>query len=297
MSTSIDQAFVRQYEKKVHLVFQRTGSYLKSTVRFRPNVVGSSTTFQKIGTGTAVTKARHGTITPMNQTHTNHEATLSDFYAGDWVDKLDEAKINIDERDALAQSGAMALGRKLDSQIDTLLASADTDNVTGLDPTTKAITRQILGTMIQNLHAQNVPNDGQLFGALSAQMWARTLLLDEFSNSDWVGANGIQFMEGIPTGGRFKEWLGVKWVMFTGITGNNTASESAFVWHKMAVGYGAGKHAGNVAGANSVAADITWHGDRQAHFVNHSMSGGGVVIDGTGIIEAVFDASGTFPSS
>lgn len=297
MSTSIDQAFVRQYEKQVHLVFQRTGSYLKSTVRFRPNVVGSSTTFQKIGTGVATTKARHGTITPMNQTHTNHEATLEDFYAGDWVDKLDEAKINIDERDALATSGAMALGRKVDSQIDTLLAAPNTDNVTGLDPTTKAITRQILGTMIQNLHAQNVPNDGQLFGALSAQMWARALLLDEFSNSDWVGANGIQFLKGIPTGGKFKEWLGVKWVMFSGINGDNTSTESAFVWHKMALGYAAGKHAGNVASQNAVAADITWHGDRQAHFVTHSMSGGGVVIDGTGIIEAVFDASGAFPSS
>ena len=81
MSTSIDQAFVRQYERQVHLVYQRQGSYLKDTVRYKPDVVGESTTFQKVGTGAATTKARHGTITPMNQTHTNHVATLADFYA------------------------------------------------------------------------------------------------------------------------------------------------------------------------------------------------------------------------
>ena len=297
MSTSIDQAFIRQYERKVHLVFQRKGSYLRNTVRFRPNVVGSSTTFQKIATGVATTKARHGTITPMNQTHTAHEATLSDFYAGDWVDKLDEAKINIDERDAIATSGAWALGRKVDSQIDTLLAAANTDNVTANNPTSSALTRAILLEMASNLFAQDVPNDGQVYGAMSSQMWARALMIKEFSSSDWVGSTGLPFKEGILTGGMFKSWINVKWVLFSGINGNNTSSESAFIWHKSAIGYGSGKHAGNVAGNNAVSADITWHGDRAAHFVNHSMSGGGVTIDGNGIIEGVFDVTGTFPTA
>ena len=297
MSTTIDAAFIRNYEREVHLVFQREGSYLRNTVRFRPNVVGSSTTFQKAGTGTATTKARHGTITPMNQTMTAHEATLSDFYAGDWVDRLDEAKINIDERDVIAKSGAMALGRKVDSQIDTLLAAANTDNVTGVDPTTSALTRTILLSMIMNLFAQDVPNDGNVYGMLSPQMWARALLIKEFSSSDWVGPTGLPFTEGIPTGGLFKSWINVKWIMHSGVTGNNTANESAFGWHKSSIGYATGKHAGNVAGQGSVSADITWHGDRAAHFVNHMMSGGGVTIDGNGIIEAVFDVTGAFPTA
>ena len=128
-------------------------------------------------------------------------------------------------------------------------------------------------------------------------MWARALLIQEFSSSDWIGAAGLPFTEGMPTGGLFKSWINVKWVMFTGITGNNTATESAFVWHKSSIGSGAGKHAGNVAGRNAVAADITWIGTRAAHFVNHMMSGGGVRIDANGIIEAVFDPTGTFPTS
>jgi hypothetical protein len=288
MATSIDQAFIRNYERQVHLVFQRTGSYLKDTVRFRPDVVGSSTTFQKIATGVATTKARHGTITPMNQTHTAHEATLADFYAGDWVDKLDEAKINIDERDALATSGAFALGRKVDSQIDTLLAAENTNNVT-ITVTSSGAVRAGLLQMAANLYEGDIPNDGQVFGALSAVMWARAMAITDFSSSDFIGSTGLPFTEGVPTGGRFKDWMGVKWVMHSGLTGVGTATANSYVWHRMSIGYGAGKHAGNVAGRGSVGADITWHGDRAAHFVNHMMSGGGVTIDGTGIIEGQSD--------
>lgn len=288
MSTTIDQAFIRQYERKVHLVFQRQGSYLRNTIRFRPNVIGSSTTFQKIATGVATTKSRHGVITPMNQTHTAHEATLSDFYAGDWVDKLDEAKINIDERDAIATSGAFALGRKVDSQIETLLAAANTDNVS-MDEASSGAWRGSLLEMAANLFENDVPNDGQVYGVLSAMSWARSMSINEFSSSDWIGVNGLPFKEGIPTGGRFKDWMAIKWVMYTGTTGASTTSSNQYVYHKSAIGYGAGKHAGNAAANNAISADITWHGDRSAHFVNHAMSGGGVTIDANGIIEGDAD--------
>ena len=115
MSTQIDNSFVKQYEADAHDAFQRQGSKILNTVRHKPGVKGSSTTFQRIGTGTATTKARHGVITPMNQDHTAIECALSDFYAGDWVDKLDELKTNIDERGAVAKGGAWALGRKVDN--------------------------------------------------------------------------------------------------------------------------------------------------------------------------------------
>ena len=288
MSTSINVSFVRQYERKVHLVYQREGSYLRDTVRYRPDVVGESTTFQKIAAGVATTKARHGTITPMNQTHTAHTATMVDFYAGDWVDRLDEAKINIDERDAIATSGAYALGRKVDEQIETILAAANTDNVT-ITVTSSGAVRAGLLQMAANLFAQDVPNDGQLFGVLGPTMWARAMAVNEFASADWVSANGMPFQVGIPTGGKFRDWMGVKWLMHTGVTGEGTATSNSYVYHKNSIGYGAGKHAGNIAGNPSVSADITWHGDRASHFVNHCMSGGGVEIDGGGIIEGNSD--------
>jgi len=41
MSTSINNAFITQYERDVHDVFQRDGSVLKPTVRFKSDVSSS----------------------------------------------------------------------------------------------------------------------------------------------------------------------------------------------------------------------------------------------------------------
>ena len=285
MSTSIDTAFVTSYEAKVHEVFQRQGSYLKDAVRTKDNVVGSTAVFQKIGKGTATTKARHGTITPMNQTHTAPSVTLQDFYAGDWVDKLDESKTNINERDAIASGGAMALGRKVDDQITTVLDTT-TQSVITLTVTSKAT---VLATAIELAEAawdNDVPNDGQVHCVVTPRYWSQLMTLDQFQRAEYVGADGQAFRQGPAVGrGKWKDWMGIKWKMQTGLPGAGTATAKVFLWHKMAVGYAIAQCAGNVAGNEAVAADITWHGDRAAHFVNHMMSGNAVLIDDTGVIE------------
>jgi len=285
MSTSIDTAFITSYEAKVHEVFQRMGSYLKEGVRVKDGVVGSTAVFQKIGKGTATTKARHGTITPMNQTHTAPSCTLADFYAGDWVDKLDEAKININERDAIASGGAMALGRKVDDQITTVLDSTTQTTIT-LTVTSKAT---VLATAIEFAEAawdNDVPNDGQVYAVVTPRYWSQLMTVDQFQRAEYVGAGGQSFTQGPMAGkGRWKDWMGIKWKMQTGLPGAGTATAKCFIWHKMAVGYAVAASAGNVAGNEAVAADITWHGDRAAHFVNHMMSGQAVLIDDTGVIE------------
>ena len=285
MSTSIDTSFITSYEAKVHEIFQRQGSYLKDAVRVKDNVVGSTAVFQKIGKGTATTKARHGTITPMNQTHTAPSVTLADFYAGDWVDKLDEAKTNINERDAIASGGAMALGRKVDDQITTVLDTTTQATIT-LTVTSKAT---VLSTAIEFAEAawdNDVPNDGQVYAVVTPRYWSQLMTLDQFQRAEYVGADGLAFKQGPAVGrGKWKDWMGIKWKMQTGLPGAGTATAKVFIWHKMAAGYAVAQSASNIAGNEAVAADITWHGDRAAHFVNHMMSGNAVMIDDTGVIE------------
>ena len=284
MSTSIDTAFVRQYELEVHNVFQRMGGHLLPSVRRKSNVVGESTTFQKIGKGTATTKARHGTITPMNQTHTAITCTLADFYAGDWVDKRDEAKIDHDEREAIAKGGAWALGRKVDDQILTVLDTT-TQTIVTWDVTSFNDIQSSLLQMSETLDGNDVPNDDGRYGVLTPRAWAQAMTVESFSSADYVGGDGLPFKEGAPMGGRWKEWMNIKWKQHSGTPGVGTSTAKVFVWHKSAIGYGSAKAAGNIAGNQSVSADITWHGDRAAHFVNHMMSGGACLIDDTGVIE------------
>lgn len=305
MSTSIDQSFIRDYDALVHEVFQRRGGILRSCVRTKDNVVGTSTTFQKVGKGTASTKARHGQITPMNQTHTAIECTISDFYAGDWVDRLDEAKINIDERRVLAEGGAMALGRKVDDQILTAL-DATTQPAVGWTETSGAAIRNSMIEMVKALLANDVPNVlGENYGVLSPQAWAFAMTVDEFKRADYVGPTGLPFKEGAPVG-QFIRFMNILWTMHTGVPGVGTATAKVFVWNKKALGYAAGAHPMNVAASagnsmsgftSPVMADITWHGDRAAHFVNHWMSGGAVLIDDTGVIEGTVDDTQPLPTT
>lgn len=295
MSTSIDTAFVKQYEADIHHVFQRKGGIFRNCVRVKDNVVGSTCTFQKIAKGIATTKARHGVITPMNQTHTALEATLADFYAGDWVDKLDEAKTNVDERMALAEGGAWALGRKVDDQIITSLGTTTQTAVTWT-VTSQAAVRNALILMSEALDVLDVPNDGQRYGALTPRAWAYAMTVQQFASADYVGPNGLPFTEGAPIG-RFKSFQNILWTVHTGLAGMATNTATVLTWHKSAVGYATGAFAGNVASNGPVAADITWHGDRAAHFVNHMMSGGAVLIDDTGVIKGTVDDNETPPTS
>ena len=123
MANTIDTAFIKQFESEVHLAYQRMGSKLRNTVRMANNVTGNVVRFQKIGTGSASTKSRNGLVTPMELAHTTVEATMSDFYAAEYIDKLDELKTNINERQAVATSAAAALGRKTDEILYTAMDS------------------------------------------------------------------------------------------------------------------------------------------------------------------------------
>jgi len=268
VSTTITQAFIKQYEREVKEAFQRRSSVLLPMVRRKPNVVGTTTTFQKAGKGAATTKSRHGLVTPMDITHTNATATMVDFYAGDWVDKLDEAKINIDERMVLSNAGAAALGRKIDNQILTVMNG----NLTQTATLSATLTLAKAQEAVQTLADLDVFEDGRMWCVVNANGWNDLMNITAFASADYV--NDKPFPEGFR---RPKDWYGVNWTMTSAV--NDFTSGSTFfgyMFHEDAVGYG---HNADIT------AEITYSGSRVAHFVNHYMSGGAVLIDSDGAFE------------
>ncbi len=267
MSTSIDLSFVKQFEREVHEAYQRRGSLLRGTVRTKNNVRGASTTFQKVGKGAATTKARHGQITPMNASHDPIECQLADFYAGDWVDKLDELKTNHDEREVVANAGAWGLGRKTDELV--LTAAGGTTSFLG--NFTGAMTRNLFLESVEALNNADVPNDGGRFGLLSPRQWSVAMTINEFASADFVGKD-LPFVKAAGS----RTWLGVNWIMHTGLTGVGSNQTRCLLYHRTAIGHAVGA---------DVMTDITWHGDRAAHFVNNMMSQGACLIDPEGVVE------------
>lgn len=268
MSTTIDQAFIKQFEREVHEAYQRQGSKLRNTVRTISNVNGSSAVFQKVGKGTASTKSTHGMVPVMNLDHSNIEVTLQDFYAGDWVDRLDELKTNIDERQVIAAAGANALGRKTDELIIDELATAS-QNV--IADSNVGMTKAKLLEAFETFGEKDVPDDGQRFCIVGWKQWSELLAIDEFVSADYVGQENLPFS----TITQAKFWLGTVFIPHSGLPIDGNDIRSCFWYHKTAVGH---------AAADDVATDVTWHGDRASHFVNNMMSQGAGLIDEGGIV-------------
>lgn len=273
MSTTFDQAFIKQFEREVHEAYQRQGSKLRNTVRVSTNVNGSSAVFQKIGKGTAATKSTHGMVPVMNLDHTNVEITLADFYAGDWVDRLEELKTNINERQVIASAGAYALGRKTDELIINALSTASTNVIS--DGNTGLTKAKVLSAF-QTFGTNDIPDDGQRFGVVGWKQWSELLSLEEFVNADYVGADALPYANITQA----KQWLGTIWMPHSGLPIDGSDIRSCFFYHKNAVGH---------ASASDIQTDITWHGDRASSFVNNMMSQGAGLIDQAGIVKIQCD--------
>jgi hypothetical protein len=268
MSTTIDQAFVKQFEREVHEAYQRQGSKLRNTVRSINNVKGASTVFQKVGKGTASTKSTHGMVPVMNLAHTNVECTLQDFYAGDWVDRLDELKTNIPERQVIAAAGAYALGRKTDELLITALATASTHTISDGNI---GLTKAKILTAFETFGRNDIPDDAQRYAVIGWKQWSELLAIPEFSSADYVGESALPYS----TATQAKSWLGTIWIPHSGLPIDGNDIRKCFFYHKTAIGHASG---------SDVQTDISWHGDRAAHFVNNMMSQGASLIDGNGVV-------------
>ena len=204
MANTIDTAFIKQFESEVHMAYQRMGSKLRNTVRTVSSVRGNTVRFQKIGTGSASTKSRNGNVAPMELAHTNVEATMSDYYAAEYIDKLDELKTNIDERQAVAKSAAAALGRKTDEILITAMDAGA--NATQINSTAAAVDKADLLTLFETFGSADIPEDGGRYLAMHRRVMLICFAINEFASSDFVGEQNLPFAGGMT----MKEFLGFK---------------------------------------------------------------------------------------
>lgn len=270
-SMQIDAVFARQFQAEVHEAYQRQGSKLRPTVRSKSGVKGSSTYFPKVGKGIAAAKTRHGTVPVMNLEHAQVECVLQDYYAGEWIDRLDELKTNIDERAVVANAGAYALGRKTDELIIAALDTATREAIGTAPGTTDTdgLTKQKVLLAFEMLGAADVPDDGQRFAVVGWKQWSELLGIEEFASAEYVGDDALPWK-----GTQAKRWLGAMWLPHSGLTISGSV-RFCYFYHRTAIAH---------AAAAEVHTDITWHGDRAAYFVSNMMSQGAVLVDDFGVV-------------
>tara|TARA_R100001440_G_scaffold23199_1_gene37817 strand:- start:2683 stop:3498 length:816 start_codon:yes stop_codon:yes gene_type:complete len=267
MANTIDVAFIKQFETDVHLAYQRMGSKLRNTVRTVGSVRGNVVRFQKIGTGSASTKSRNGDVTAMELTHTTVEATMQDFYAAEYIDKLDELKTNIDERQAVATSAAAALGRKTDELLITAMDAGA--NSTQIHDTGSALGKADLLTLFETFGSASIPEDGGRYLAMHPKGYADLFNIDAFASSDFVGEQNLPFAGGMT----MKEFLGFKIFSTSAVSAGKSMA-----YHTSAVGLGVN---------SDISTELNYIPQKASHLATSMMSMGAVVIDSNGIYEVL----------
>lgn len=278
MAATIDQGFITQFESEVKLAYQQLGSKLRNTVRLKTNVSGSTVRFPKLGSGTAGAKARNGNVPVMNAVRSYADATMSDWYAAEYVDKLDEVKTNVDERKILVETCAAALGRKVDNLVITAAAlsiPAAYANTTayatyGSSNYYKAIKAAVIQGY-QVLNNSDVPDDGNRVCLVGPHQWNHLLNNTEFGSSDYVGPEQHPWLNGAT---QARKWLNTVFIMHSGLaTANSAGSRICLMYHRNAIGLGE-------AGL-SLAMD--WIGEKAAFLVDNMISAGSVRIEDAGV--------------
>ena len=269
MATSITNAFITQFEAEVHMAYQRMGSKLKNLVRTVNGVNGNTVKFQKVAKGSANTKARHAEVVAMDLSHSNVSATLTDYYAADYVDKLDELKVNIDERQVVAQSAAYALGRKTDSVLTGIMNGATTlaNNSSGTG------TGMNLGkaqAMMELFNTNDVPDDQQRYWVVGPKQWSDLINLDQFSRVEYVGEGELPYAGGMTA----KRWLGFLWFVHSGLETSGSTDRHTVAFHKSSLGLGVG---------TDVKTEVNYIPEKVSHLITSMLSIGSTLIDTDGI--------------
>ena len=270
MSTDIDQAFVRQYESDVHMAYQRMGSKLANTIRKKTNVKGESTTFQTVGRGSASQKSRHGNVPTMNISHAPVVCPMQDWYAADYIDDLDELKINHDEKMVQVESGAAALGRKQDE----IILSAFAATTSELAGTAAAISQTEIDAAFKWMGDADVPENDR-FWVVSPAGWLDLMAIVAFTNADYIGQNDLPYKGGMVA----KSFMGFTFFGHSGLPGPSTAKES-FAYHRSSTGSGSGKE---------ISSRMDFVPEKDSIFANNKMSMGAVLIDTIGCYKVTYN--------
>ena len=268
MSATVTTAFVEQYDAEVKAAYQRMGSLLRGTVRTRSEVGAKRIYFPKLGKGAATTKARHADVTPMGLEHSRVFADMADYYAPEYIDDLDQAKVNWTIRSEYARASASALGRTTDEIILTAMnAATNTTSAaavnTGGDTT---LSLDVVKRASKRLNERDVPLDRRRYAVIGPTELEELLGITGATSSEFTN----QLL--LTSGQTPVFWMGFNWMMHTGLP----AGVKGFFFHSDAVGHGIN---------SDIKSSVDWIAQKKAWLVDSWMSMGAVIIDADGVEE------------
>tara|TARA_A100001011_G_scaffold198521_1_gene206795 strand:- start:1254 stop:2114 length:861 start_codon:yes stop_codon:yes gene_type:complete len=280
MATTLSPAFVTLFEAEVHQAYQAS-AMLRNVCRMRTGVEGSTAKFPSLAKGTATERTPSTDVVPLNGVFSTSTATLLDYVASEYSDIFNQAKINFDERQELAQLVGSAIGRREDQIIlDALTAATPAATIANTVVTSGSASASDLnvGKIIaakKTLDAKNVPA-GDRHLVIHANSMA-SLLGDERA----VSADYAQ-IKALSTGdSNVNQFLGFTVHMLGdrdegGLAIDGSNDRTCFAFHKSSIGCAVGI---------SPKTEINYVPEKTSFLVTAMLSMGAVSVDGDGQVD------------
>ena len=275
MSIGLSPAYVTLFDAEVKQAYQGKAALVEAT-RQRRGVEGNLVKFPKVGKGVATLRVPQTDVTPLNTDFSQVTATMQDWNAAEYSDIFMQQKVNFEERQALVQVVANAIGRRQDQLIlDALLAGKGSTVAHGSANLTVAKLRDAKKTMDTN----NVPAEDRHM-IIHANNLANLLSETAVTSADFNTVRAL-------VSGELDTFLGFKFHTLGdrtegGLSIDGSSIRSCLAFHKTAIGYGEG------IGPKT---EINYVPEKTSHLVNAMLSACSVAIDGEGIVEVQADES------
>jgi hypothetical protein len=235
MSTNNSEATMRiDYSDEWYPDFERTTSLLKQCVNTRGIVRAKTVTFDTVDvTGRADTRLRDGKIPTSRPETAQLSKDLEEHYKKYQIDDWDLFRNNSQYRKMMSDKALAVVNREVDMQI---IAELDT---TTAEYSGSAITGSAIGDflgIVKAIRENDVPSgDGKLWGLISPALDMQMMRIDQYVSSRYIDMKPM--VDGAKMIGQARSWLGVNWLVHTGLTGFGGALAQGYVFHESAVGH------------------------------------------------------------
>lgn len=270
MSKNLSSVARTEFDTEVKQAYQMA-SKLRPHVTLRTNVVGDTYKFRAMGKGLANQKPSQADVTPMDVTHSTPTVTLANWTAPEYTDIFDAAEVNFDEQRELAQTIAMALGRRFDQLVIDAMGAGSLAGTVVHGSAGLSTTKMREGK--KYLDANGVPGSDRCF--IHTADGLEDILGDtQAQNSDY---NTIKAL----VNGELNTWLGFTWVMIEtraegGLPKDGSNTVDNFGFHKAAVG---------VAEGISEQTEVNYIAHKTSWLANGLLKAGAVTRDSDGVVK------------
>lgn len=276
-----DTAFQIQYRQEFIAGFEQRQSLFRQSVTTEAVIKGNQATFLVADSGSAeaVTRGVNGMIPARADNLSQPVATLAE-----WHDLVRKTGFNVfasqgDQRAIMQQTTMGVINRKIDQDIITELNTGTVD--TG---TTQTASLQLATRGMAILGVNQVPFDGNVWGAITPGFLAYLMAVPEFSNADYVSVKPLD-----SAGPAWKDvvgfyrWMGVNWFSHPNLPGVGTTAEKCFMYHSTAIG-----HAVNTAGIQS---PVGYDDEQDYSWARASVFMGSKLLQNSGVVVINHDGS------